>query len=167
MEMTSNWQSSIDLAADARLKNSRTWERARVFIYYIYIYATDAAVIYRTSQAILFFRDHTLLCACAAPSNDIKYFSFWTLTVHNHYATSTSLLDTERDDVISSQSYLCCITTILLIWRMVAKQQHSNASTPSTLSFCSYSCNLLFLVGVIDPISISVTESQNNLPMPL
>lgn len=82
----------------------------------------------------------TPCCVCAdAQSNAIKPFSSWTLTVHKHYATSTSLLDTERDDVISSQSYLCCITTILLIRRTVAKQHHSNASTgpPSPLSLCS------------------------------
>ncbi len=41
--MSSNWQTSIDLAADAGLKDSRTWKKARVFIYA----TTIAPVIYR------------------------------------------------------------------------------------------------------------------------
>lgn len=80
--MTSNWRSSTDLAAEARLKNSRPWERAREIID---IYATYAAVIYRTTQAILFCRDHTLLCACAAHLMTSSLFHSG-LTVHKHYA---------------------------------------------------------------------------------
>lgn len=51
MEMTSNWRSSIDPAADARLKNSRTWERARVFIH-----------IYMLRMRLLFIEHRRLSC---------------------------------------------------------------------------------------------------------
>ncbi len=101
------------------------------------------------------------VCVRTINSNDIKIFTFWTLTVHKHYTTSTSLLDTERDDVISSQSYLCCITS-LSGGRLLSNTTAMHPPSPPR-HFVVASCNLLFLVGVIDPISTSATESSKTI----
>lgn len=62
MEMTSNWRSSTDLAAEARLKNSRPWERASEIID---IHATYAAVIYIEQRRLSCFVEITPCCVRA------------------------------------------------------------------------------------------------------
>lgn len=132
---------------------------------YLYVLRLRLLFIERRRLSCFFHRSHTLQCIRAAPTNGIECFFHSGLSASTkHYKPSGY-----REGMMSfpANHIYAASPPSALSGGTVAKQQHSNASSKTPCRFVVASCNLFLLVGVIDPISTSATETHNNLPMTL